>query len=269
MIPFKWENVTLTHRNAGQREELLLLVCLLLYDPTLQHIQQNKKKWDFLALLYCKSPTKCQSCTRVNYQAEEHKSPFKGNIKWEAGRHSHQQEAGSEAMIIFPEIFQCSLYICDALIMMVWLFPSFTLKKTKKTKKQTHLHTKLRTDRDNVWRFKDDPHCDLILTENCCEVTEAAVHFLQKGCVLSWKRPNPLLLPLQHPLKCHFLVLWKLSHRYTFYTHSNTACSKLSGDSFPHTHSHRIFNGLLHVPLRKQKVLLNDTWDIKNPLRQT
>lgn len=188
----------------GEGRITLLLVCLLLYDPTLQHIQQNKQG-DFLALLYCKFPTKCQSCTRVNYQAEEHKSPFEENIKWEAGHHSHQQESGSEAIIIFPEIFQCSLYICGALLMMVRIFPSFT-KKTQKNrqpnknkKKKPHLHTKLRTNRNNIWRFKDEPHRESILTENCCQVMEAAVHFLQRGCVLSWKRPNPRLLPLQHP----------------------------------------------------------------------
>lgn len=98
----------------------------------------------------------------------------------------------------------------------------------------------------------------LIVTENCCEVMEAAVHFLQRGCVLL-EKAKAVAAASPAPLKCHFPVLWKLSHRYSFYTHSNTACSKLAGDSFPHTHSHPISNDLLHVPLRKQRVLLSDT----------
>lgn len=95
--------------------------------------------------------------------------------------------------LFFQKFSSVVLNICHALIMMVWLFSSFIQKK------KPHLQTKLRTNRDNIWRFKDEPHGDSILTENCCEVMEAAVHFLQRGCALSWKRPNLLLLPLQHP----------------------------------------------------------------------
>lgn len=259
MIPFKWEN-TDSHKCWGEGRITLLLVCLLLYDPTLQHMPQNKQG-DFLALLYCKSPTKCQSCTRVNYQAEEHKSPFKGNIKWEAGHHSHQQESGSEPIIIFPEIFQCSLYICGALIIMVWLFPSFTHTHTKKkNQKKTPSPHKIENKQRQRLEVQGWASSWLDSDRKLLWSDGGSCAFSSKRLCTLLEKAKPIAAASPAPLKCHFLLLWKLSHRYTSYTHSNTACSKLAGDSFPHTNSQHIFKDPLLVCLRKQRVLLNDTW---------
>lgn len=122
------------------------------------------------------------------------------NIKWKAGHHSHHQEAGSEAMIIFPEIFQCGLYIYGTLIMkrqsIVWFFSQRTYKKT--TQKWGQTETTFAGSR-----------MSLILTWFWQKTTvkilaKSAVHFLQRGCVLSWKRRRTLLLPLLHPWNAIF-----------------------------------------------------------------
>lgn len=141
--------------------------------------------------------------------------------------------------------FQCSPYICSALILMVWLFPSFT-----------HTHTKKKTPPK-----KPPPHRIENKQRQHLEVQEWASSWLDFDTKLLWsdrgscafsskrlcsllEKAKPVAAASPAPLKCHFLVLWKLSHRYTFYTHSNTAGSELAGDSFPHTNSHHIFNDM-------------------------
>lgn len=101
------------------------------------------------------------------------------------------REAASEAIIIFPEIFQCSCYICVALIMMVWLFPSFIQKNPKKN----HLHTKLRTNRDNIWRFKDEPHCDRKLLWS----DGGSCAFSSKRFCTLLEKAKAIAAALQHP----------------------------------------------------------------------
>lgn len=120
--------------------------------------------------------------------------------------------------------------------------------------------TKMRTNRNNICRLKDEPNPDLVLTENHCENTgQVSCAFSSKRLCALLKKAKNIATASPAPLKCYFLMLWKPSHRYTFYTHSKTTCTKLARDSFLHTNSHCIFNDLLYIPPRRERLLLNDT----------
>lgn len=150
------------------------------------------------------------------------------SITWHTGHCSHHQEADSEATVvfleIFLEIFQCGLY------------------------------------RNNIWRFKAEANPDLVLTEPHCEnASEDSCTFSLKRLWTLLKKAKNIAAAFLTPLKCHFLLFWKPSHSLAVCIKSVSTYTKLAGDSFLHTTSHHIFNDLLCILPRKERVLLNDT----------